>query len=103
MARAAASEISNPRGVPASDVLTLIHTSVSILVMSVSSTRRITANLPGDLLDAAQDVTGKGITETLIEGLEQVKRRRFYERALRLRGKLQLDANLEETRGRRRR
>ncbi len=66
-------------------------------------TRRITANLPGDLLDAAQDVTGKGITETLIEGLEQVKRRRFYERALRLRGKLQLDINLEETRGRRRR
>ena len=78
-----------------------VHTSVSINVMT--AVRRITANLPEDLLDAAQEVTGKGITETLIEGLEQVKRRRFYERALRLRGKLQLDVNLEETRGRNRR
>ena len=66
-----------------------------------TATHRITANLPDDLLDAAQEVTGKGITETLIEGLEQVKRRRFFERASRLRGKLQLDINLEETRGRR--
>jgi len=69
----------------------------------MTAVRRITANLPEDLLDAAQEVTGKGITETLIEGLEQVKRRRFYERALRLRGKLQLDVNLEEARGRNRR
>lgn len=48
-------------------------------------------------------VTGKGITETLIEGLEQVQRRRFYERALALRGKLRLSIDLEETRGRRHR
>lgn len=65
--------------------------------------RRITANLPGDLLDAAQEVTGKGITETIIEGLEQVKRRRFYERALALRGKLKLKVNIGEARGRNRR
>lgn len=67
------------------------------------ATRRITANLPVELLDAAQDVTGKGITETLIEGLEQVQRRRFYDRALSLRGKLHLVIDVEETRGRRRR
>jgi hypothetical protein len=67
------------------------------------ATRRVTANLPIELLDAAQDVTGRGITETLIEGLEQVRRRRFYERALGLRGKIRLDIDLEETRGRRRR
>jgi len=65
--------------------------------------RRITANLPDDLLESAMQVTGKGITETLIEGLEQVQRRRFYERALALRGKLQLSIDLEETRGRRHR
>lgn len=65
--------------------------------------RRVTANLPIDLLDAAQQVTGKGITETLIEGLEQVRRRRFYERAIALRGKIRLKIDLEETRGRRRR
>lgn len=67
------------------------------------STRRVTANLPSTLLDAAQEVTGKGITETLIEGLEQVQRRRFYERAIKLRGKVRLEINIEESRGRRRR
>ncbi|PYQ28809.1 MAG: hypothetical protein DMF56_14115 [Acidobacteria bacterium] len=71
---------------------------MSIFIMT--DTRRITANLPGDLLDDAREVTGEGIRETLIEGLLQVKRRRFFERSLRLRGKLQLDINLEETRGR---
>lgn len=66
------------------------------------ATRRVIANLPVELLDAAQDVTGKGITETLIEGLTQVQRRRFVERALNLRGKLSLDIDLEQARGRRR-
>lgn len=65
--------------------------------------RRVTANLPDDLLESAMQVTGKGITETLIEGLEHVQRRRFYERALALRGKLKLSIDLEETRGRRHR
>ena len=73
---------------------------ISITVMTA---RRITANLPGDLLDAAQEVTGKGITETLVEGLEQVKRRRFYERALALRGKVRLDVDIGAARGRNRR
>jgi hypothetical protein len=80
--------------------LTISHIRTIIIVMSI---RRVTANLPGDLLDAAQEVTGKGITETLIEGLQQVQRRRFYERAMKLRGKLRLRIDLEESRGRRRR
>jgi hypothetical protein len=70
--------------------------------MAIMSTRRVTANLPSDLLDAAMEVTGKGITDTLIEGLAQVQRRRFYERAIALNGKLKLDIDLEKTRGRRR-
>ncbi len=80
--------------------MTYVHTVVMIDCMT---TRRVTANLPGDLLDAAQDVTGKGITDTIIEGLEQVQRRRFYERALRFHGKIRLDIDLEESRGRRHR
>ncbi len=64
--------------------------------------RRITANLPGDLLDDAMSVTGKGITETLIEGLRLVRRTRAYEKARALRGKLQLQIDLEESRERRR-
>ena len=66
-----------------------------------SPTRRVTANLPTDLLEAAMEATGRGITETLVEGLEQVQRRRFYDRAIALRGKLKLTIDLEQTRGRR--
>ena len=58
------------------------------------STRRVTANLPIDLLDAAMEVTGKGITATIVEGLTQVRRQRFYERAIALRGKVKLEIDL---------
>ena len=63
-------------------------------------TCRVTVDLPVALLAGAQEITGKGITDTLIEGLELLTRRRFYRRALALRGKLRLDVNLDELRGR---
>ncbi|MFL6247599.1 MAG: hypothetical protein ACJ74H_16360 [Thermoanaerobaculia bacterium] len=69
----------------------------------MTATRRVTANLPADLLEAAMEATGRGITETIVEGLTQVQRRRFYDRAMALRGKVRLDIDLEQTRGRRRR
>jgi hypothetical protein len=69
----------------------------------IMTARRVTANLPGDLLDSARKITGKGITETIVEGLEEIQRRRFYERALALQGKLRLRVDLEAVRGRRRR
>ena len=65
--------------------------------------RRITANLPGELLDDAMEVTGKGITETLVEGLLRVRRSRAFRRALGLKGKVRLDVDLEASRERRRR
>jgi hypothetical protein len=73
---------------------------VSIAIMTA---RRITANLPADLLDEAMRVTGKGITETLIEGLVRVRRSRAYRRAMALRGRMALDIDIEESRERRRR
>jgi hypothetical protein len=69
----------------------------------MTATRRVTANLPADLLESAMEATGRGITETIVEGLTQVQRRRFYDRAMALRGKVSLDIDLEQTRGRRRR
>lgn len=65
--------------------------------------RRVTANLPTDLLDAAMEVTGKGITETLIDGLLRVRRARVYQTAMRLKGKIALHVDLDESRERRRR
>ncbi len=70
--------------------------------MIIMTTRRVTANLPEELLEAGMSVTGKGITETLVEGLEQLQRRRFYDRALALRGKVHVEIDLEKARGRRR-
>jgi hypothetical protein len=63
----------------------------------------VTANLPVALLDRARRVTGKGITETLVEGLERVRRSSAAARARTLRGTLRLDVDLERSRERPRR
>jgi hypothetical protein len=66
-------------------------------------TKRITANLPGTLLDEATAVTGKGITETLIAGLELVRRSRAHAKAAALRGRIRLNVDLDTSRERDRR
>lgn len=63
--------------------------------------RRITANLPEDLLVDAMKVTRKGITETLVEGLRLVRRARGFEKAMALRGRVRLDVDLDVSRERR--
>ena len=65
--------------------------------------KRITANLPEALLDEATAVTGKGITETLIAGLELVRRSRAHAKAAALRGRIKLDIDLASSRERDRR
>jgi hypothetical protein len=65
--------------------------------------KRITANLPAALLEDAMKATGRGITETLVEGLKHVRRERAYAKALALKGKVKLDVDLEVSRERRRR
>jgi hypothetical protein len=66
-------------------------------------TKRITANLPESLLQEAMQVTGKGITDTLFEGLRRVRQARAYQKAQALRGKISLKIDLEESRERSRR
>lgn len=39
--------------------------------------KRVTANLPEDLLKEAMAVTNEGLTETLVQGLEMVRRTRL--------------------------
>ena len=81
--------------------MTSISTAISIAIMTRG--RRITANLPERLLEEAMEVTGKGITETLVEGLRLVRRARAYEKAMALRGKVNLSIDLDTSRERRRR
>jgi hypothetical protein len=65
--------------------------------------RRVTANLPSRLLEDAMQVTGRGVTDTLVAGLELVRRTRAYEKAMALRGRLHLGIDLERSRERPRR
>ena len=69
----------------------------------MNGTRRVTANLPVELLDGACRATGKGITETLVTGLTLVKRTTAARKAARLRGRLHLDVDLGVSRERPRR
>ncbi len=64
------------------------------------SVKRITANVPESLLVEAMAVTGKGITETLIEGLTLVRQTRAYEKAMKLKGKIELSVDLGVSRER---
>lgn len=70
------------------------------MVVNMETARKITANIPAELLKEAQKVTGTGITETLIEGLRLLRRRLAYNVFQDLKGKLQLDIDLDEARER---
>ena len=65
--------------------------------------RRITANLPSDLHEQAMKATGRGITETLIEGLERLRRADAYRNAMTLKGQIPIAVDLRTSRERRRR
>ena len=61
--------------------------------------RKITAILPADLLDAAQSATGAGVTETLRQGLESLKRKAFGRKLLELQGTIDFSGfDLDELR-----
>lgn len=62
------------------------------------STQKITAHIPVQLLHDAQEVTGKGITDTLKEGLERLAREKNYEAIRKLRGKVKFSINIDELR-----
>jgi hypothetical protein len=66
----------------------------------MNETRRVTANIPTGLLDGACQATGKGITETLVAGLELVRRAAAAKKAARLRGRLRIDVDIEASRER---
>jgi hypothetical protein len=60
--------------------------------------KKITVNVPDALLESARRVTGLGITETIIEGLQEIERREKRRALAKLKGKIAFDLNLRETR-----
>lgn len=61
-------------------------------------TRKITVNVPVRTLENAVKITGKGVTPTVIEGLEEIERRAKRSALRALRGKVRLELDLEDPR-----
>ena len=61
------------------------------------TSRRSTAEPPTDLLDQMMQITD---AEIAVDDAERARRRRFYERLQALHGKLKLDIDVDELRGR---
>jgi len=64
----------------------------------MAETRKITLEVPEDLLERAMAASGAGITETVRRGLTLVAAGRAYEELRRLRGKVRFGIDLEALR-----
>ena len=64
----------------------------------MGDTRKITVEVPEDLLASAQAFTGEGVTETVREALELLRQREVQNRARQLRGKIKFGADLMKLR-----
>ncbi len=60
--------------------------------------QKVTVNVPAKLLERARATTGRGITETIVMGLEELERRRRLAELGRLRGKVRFELDLQDTR-----
>jgi hypothetical protein len=58
--------------------------------------RKITVEIPRDLLEKAQQASGTGITQTIRIGLQLVAASRTYARLRQLRGKIKFSRTLAE-------
>lgn len=65
--------------------------------MAVKSTK-VTVNLPTSTLARAQSLTGKGITGTILDGLEEIERRAHRSALRAMRGKIHFELDLAGTR-----
>jgi hypothetical protein len=59
---------------------------------------KVTVNLPASTLARARSLTGKGITATLLDGLEELERRAHRSALRAMRGKVRFELDLAETR-----
>jgi hypothetical protein len=64
----------------------------------MARTRKITIEVPEDLIDRALRASGEGVTATIRRGLELVAAGQAYEDLKALRGKLRLGIDLERLR-----
>ena len=58
--------------------------------------RKITVEIPVDLLEKAQRASGTGITQTVRAGLQLIAATRTYDRLRQLRGKVRFSRTFDE-------
>ena len=62
----------------------------------MQAARKVTIELPADLLDKAQQATGSGITQTVRTGLQLVAASQAYAQLRQFRGKVRFSLTLAE-------
>jgi len=62
----------------------------------MATARKITVEIPNDLLEKAQQASGAGITQTVRTGLELLAASQAYKRLRQLRGKVRFSRTLAE-------
>jgi hypothetical protein len=62
----------------------------------MQAARKITIEVPPDLLEKAQRATGSGVTQTVRAGLQLLAASQAYDRLLQLRGKVRFSRTLAE-------
>lgn len=62
----------------------------------MTTSRKITVEVPAELLEKAQQASGSGITQTIRTGLQLVAASRAYARLRQMRGKVRFGKTLAE-------
>jgi hypothetical protein len=62
----------------------------------MAKARKITVEVPAELLEKAQRASGSGITQTVRAGLQLMAASEAYARLLQFRGKVRFSRSLEE-------
>jgi Arc/MetJ-type ribon-helix-helix transcriptional regulator len=64
----------------------------------MAATRKVTVHLPEELLARAQQSTGKGVTDTIRDGLRLVAAGDAYRALLKLRGRVKFSQSVRKLR-----
>lgn len=64
----------------------------------MGAARKVTVELPGDLLRRAQRSTGQGVTATIRRGLELLAAGQAYEELRRLKGRVRFSVDWQQLR-----
>jgi len=68
----------------------------NMVELIMATARKITVQIPQDLLEKAQQASGSGITETVRTGLQLVAASRAYARLRQLRGKVRFSRTVSD-------